>query len=652
MIPEIGHYALILSLCAALACIALPVLYKSQPSDIVHAYVLRLVKLQSTFMLFSFLTLAVLFYNNDFSVQYVQQNAHHNLPWFYRITAVWGGHEGSMLLWTTLLALWTRMVAKYPGNVGQTQHATILATLSAISSGLILFLLLTSNPFARFLPFVPESGSDLNPLLQDPGLICHPPLLYMGYVGLAVPFAAQICALFYPKCQSVLTQWTRKWLLVAWGFLTIGIVLGSYWAYYELGWGGYWFWDPVENASFMPWLVATALAHSIIITEKRHTFQAWTILLAIYAFSLSLIGTFLVRSGVLTSVHAFAVSPERGLFILIFLSVVIGLALALFCLRVSHIKAQSQVVQFAWFSKESILLLNNVILVTVASTVLLGTIYPLIIDALFSEKLSVGPPYFNMVFFPMMLPLVFIMAVAPSVYFYQDKFQRIWQNHKVALVVLVCLTPVLFYSSRSFWFTVGMLVGIWLILATIKLFFSKYQALQLHKIQTVGMLIAHMGVGVFIIGVTVSSQYSVEKDLELSVGQDVAIGPYHFKFSQLDSIKGPNYQGLQAKFDIEKNGRFLTTLYPQKRFYIPRELPLSETAIDSNLFRDIYIALSEATGQNTWAVRIYVKPFIIWIWLGGSLIALGALLSSLNFVLPHRQKAVRPALENNYASIK
>tara|TARA_R110002110_G_scaffold400317_2_gene616651 strand:+ start:9533 stop:11350 length:1818 start_codon:yes stop_codon:yes gene_type:complete len=579
-------------------------------------------------MLLSFVALLWSFYTHDFSVSYVQQNAHQNLPWYYRLTALWGGHEGSMLLWTTLLAVWTGLVARSPRHLTLPAHTTILSVLAGLSCGLILFLLCTSNPFARILPFVPVEGSDLNPLLQDPGLIFHPPLLYMGYVGLAVPFASQICALFYPDQHKVLAQWTRRWTLVAWSFLTVGIVLGSYWAYYELGWGGYWFWDPVENASFMPWLVTAALVHSLVITEKRDSFQAWTILLAIYAFSLSLIGTFLVRSGVLTSVHAFSVSPERGLFILVFLSIVIGCALLLFCVRVNHVKAYSQKIHFSMVSKESVLLLNNVILVVVASTVLLGTIYPLIIDAMFAEKLSVGPPYFNLVFIPMMLPLVFIMAVAPSIKYYQDKFGPIWHSYKFLLLLAVGAGLSAILYTGSFWFAFGLLVGLWVVASTVTLAIKKRRAQNTLSLRIWGMLFAHLGVGVLILGLSLSYQFSVEKDVDIGLEESLAVSDYQFEFQKLEPIKGPNYEGVRATFKVYKKQKYFATMYPERRYYIPRELPMTETAIHTNLMRDLYIALSEPTSAQSWAVRIYVKPFIIWIWLGGILVALGAALAA------------------------
>ncbi len=631
MIPELGYFSLILSLCCAMSCCVLPLVLQKSTPETVHMLSIRLIRLHVIFMLLSFVALLWSFYIHDFSVSYVQQNAHQNLPWYYRLTALWGGHEGSMLLWTTLLAVWTGMAAKYPQRLEVKAHTAILAILAALSCGLILFLLCTSNPFARILPFVPTDGSDLNPLLQDPGLIFHPPLLYMGYVGLAVPFAAQMCALFYPEQHKVLAQWTRRWTLVAWSFLTIGIVLGSYWAYYELGWGGYWFWDPVENASFMPWLVTAALVHSLVITEKRDSFQAWTILLAIYAFSLSLIGTFLVRSGVLTSVHAFSVSPERGLFILVFLSVVIGCALFVFCLRVNKVKAYSQAIRFSVVSKESVLLLNNVVLVVVASTVLLGTIYPLIIDAIFAEKISVGPPYFNMVFIPMMLPLLLIMAVAPSLKYYQDKFGSLWQSYKLLFLLAMGTGFSALFYTQSFWFACGMLVGVWVIFSTVFLAIKKYrtQAQSLKQPRVWGMLFAHLGVGVLVLGLCLSHQFSIEKDVDIALEETLTVGGYTFEFQKIEPIKGPNYEGVRATFLVSKGQKYLSQMLPERRYYIPRELPMTETAIDTNLMRDLYIALSEPTSAQSWAVRIYVKPFIIWIWLGGVLVALGALLSAV-----------------------
>lgn len=625
MIPEVGHFALILAFCSACGLVILPLGYRTYPMPFLHAFAKKLTQLQCFFMILAFLALSWAFLNHDFSVQYVQENSHHLLPFYYRLTAVWGAHEGSMLLWVMLLSLWAGWVSFQKKPLNAQVHTTILSLLGMICSGLFLFLLLTSNPFLRWLPFFPQEGSDLNPLLQDFGLIVHPPLLYMGYVGLGVPFAAQLSALFYPQAQATLIRWMRPFVLTAWAFLTLGIALGSYWAYYELGWGGYWFWDPVENASLMPWLVTAALVHSLIVTEKRKRFQAWAILLAIYAFALSLIGTFLVRSGVLTSVHAFAVSPERGLYILIFLTLVIGGALTLFCVRLSALKKSDALLKP---SKELLLLMNNVFLVVIASTILLGTLYPLIIDALFSEKISVGAPYFNAVFIPMVLPLVILMGIAPSMRFYEDKIMPHLRSHKGMILLLAGAGVGIGFYTQSLAFTAGCLVGLWLLMSTLRLGWNRWRENLLGS-RTLGMLIAHAGIGVVILGLSFSHQWSIEKELELSVGDKMVLGPYEVTFQSLRPLKVANYEGLQAAFVLKRQGKRVATLYPERRFYIPRQLMMTETAIHTNPFRDIYIALSEPTGQNRFAVRLYLKPFIVWIWLGGVMVALGALLSAL-----------------------
>lgn len=620
MIPEIGHFSLILAFMCAVCGALLPLMVKKNCLYNYHAKAVQLTRLECAFVLASMLSLFWAFFQCDLSVQYVQQNAHQTLPFYYRLTALWGSHEGSMLLWIQLFCCWRVWVSYRQQALPDTVHASILSLLSILSIGFLLFTLLTSNPFLRFLPQIPVEGSDLNPLLQDPGLIFHPPLLYMGYVGLSVPFAAQMATLFFPEQAKRLATWSRFWVLSAWAFLTIGIVLGSYWAYYELGWGGYWFWDPVENASFMPWLVTAALAHSLIVTQKRQVFQGWTVLLAIYAFGLSLIGTFLVRSGVLTSVHAFAVSPERGLYILAFLTTVLATSLVVFCLRVHFIKRQGQ---FALISKEIILLVNNIFLVVLASTILLGTLYPLIIDALLGEKISVGAPYFNAVFVPIVLPLVFIMGLAPSINFYQDNIVKKIKNMGLGLfIVLIILCAAGFYT-KAWAFSVGVAVAGWLMMATLKLGAKRYHMGRLGAPACWGMLLAHFGIGVVILGLSIAQQFSVEKDLDLAVSEQVTVGDYQIVFRDLRAIQGPNYEGVRAYFDILKQDKLLKTVQPEKRYYIPRNMPMTETAIDSNPLRDIYIALSEPTNDNRWAVRVYYKPFVIWIWLGGLMVALG-----------------------------
>lgn len=638
MTPELGLFSLILALCCAVLLSIMPCIQKKLSIDVYYPLAVRLTKLEFLFTLLSIISLFLAFYYNDLSVQYVQQNSHQTLPIYYRLTAVWGSHEGSMLLWVFLFTTWRFWVSHKKADLSSQAHACILNILGMLSVGFILFVLFTSSPFLRYLPFIPMQGSDLNPLLQDPGLIFHPPLLYMGYVGLSIPFAAQLCTLFYPTQAQQLARWTRFWTLCAWAFLTVGIVLGSYWAYYELGWGGYWFWDPVENASFMPWLVTGALVHSLIVTEKRKIFQGWTVLLAIYAFGLSLIGTFLVRSGVLTSVHAFAVSPERGLYILIFLTLVLSSALAVFCGRVNKIKKQGQ---FNFASRELVLLINNLFLVVIASTILLGTLYPLIIDALFEEKISVGAPYFNAVFIPLVLPLAFIMGLAPNVKFYQDKLLPHVRAHASLLIILLGIMVYIGISTGSILFPAGVFVGCWVIGSTFKIAFQKFTHNQLKQSSTVGMLIAHLGVGIVILSLSLTSHLSKEKDVDLAVSDKLSFDRYTIEFANLKTVSGPNYEGVQGVFRVDESGKPSKILLPEKRYYVPRNLPMTETAISSNLFRDIYIALSEPTGEDSWAVRIYIKPFVVWIWLGGLLIAFGGA-----FSVTHLRKMNKPTIKD------
>ncbi|HHB91841.1 MAG TPA: heme lyase CcmF/NrfE family subunit [Thioploca sp.] len=632
MIPELGNFALLLALALALVQTIFPLVGASQKIPNWMAVARPAASGQLFFMFIAYACLTYAFVMNDFSVLYVANNSNTELPIIYRVVSVWGGHEGSLLLWTMMLGFWTVAVAIFSRSLPQITATRVIAVMGFISCGFLLFMILTSNPFDRFasLTQVPINGRDLNPLLQDPGLILHPPMLYMGYVGFSVAFSFAIAALLGGKLDSAWAKWSRPWTLIAWTFLTLGITLGSWWAYYELGWGGWWFWDSVENASFMPWLVGTALIHSLAVTEKRGAFKNWTILLAIIAFSLSLLGTFLVRSGVLTSVHAFATDPARGIFILAFLGVVIGLSLLLFAWRAPKVGIGGH---FEMLSKETLLFANNILLLVACGAVLLGTLYPLFIDALGMGKISVGPPYFSVVFFWIIAPLMILIGVGPLIRWKNDKFSIIFVRVRYFLIISIALgllLPFLVMGKEGLVVFPGIAVAIWIILLTVKHWQNKliFKADEEKKIRKLsgsfyGMIAAHIGIAVFVIGVTLSNSFSIEKDLRVEINKPIELGGYSFIFEGTKSIKGPNYNAEQGTFRLLQDGVQITTLHPQKRFYWTKQMPMTEAAIDWGLMRDVYIALGEPLGDDAWSVRIYYKPFIRWIWLGGLLMALG-----------------------------
>lgn len=634
MIPELGHFALIMALVMALIQSSIPVIGAAKGIDSWIAMAKPIARLQLFFMLIAFAALVQAFVVHDFSVVYVASNSNTDLPLLYRVSAVWGGHEGSLLFWALTSSLWTGAVTIFSKSIPKDMLARVIGVLGMVSIGFLLFMLLTSNPFDR-LAIAPLEGRDLNPLLQDFGLAIHPPMLYMGYVGFSVTFAFAIAALLGGKLDAAWARWSRPWTSVAWIFLTLGISLGSWWAYYELGWGGWWFWDPVENASFLPWLVGTALMHSLAVTEKRGTFKAWTVLLAISAFSLSLLGTFLVRSGVLTSVHAFATDPGRGLFILIFLVVVIGGSLVLYAWRAPTIRSTTS---FKLFSRETALLLNNVILVVVAASVLLGTLYPLLLDALGAGKISVGPPYFNSVFVPLTIPLAMLLGVGPLMRWKQDKPARLIKALALLFVISIVAgasLPLLF-PRYEFGAAIGLMLAIWILLSTLQGFRLRLanKGLSLQSLASVprnfyGMSIAHIGVGVFIVGITLTSIYSVEKDVRMVPGEKHVLSDYSFEFKGAESIPGPNYQAQKGHISVSKDEQHIASLYPEKRIYRVQQMPMTEAAIDAGIMRDLFVALGEPRGENgAWSVRIYVKPFIRWIWLGTIIMALGGLLAA------------------------
>ena len=624
MIPEFGHYALILALCVALIQGVLPLLGAHQGRR--EWLMLARPAAQTVFLLLAtaFVILAWCFYINDFSVLYVAEHSNSQMPIIYRLGAVWGGHEGSLLLWVFLLSTWTILVAQLSKALDEFMVARVIGVLGLVMSGLLLFILTTSNPFMRLLPAA-QDGRSLNPLLQDPGLVFHPPMLYMGYVGFSVAFAFAIASLLSGRLDAAWARWSRPWTTAAWVFLTLGIALGSWWAYYELGWGGWWFWDPVENASFIPWLVGTALLHSLAVTEKRGGFKSWTVLLAITAFSLSLLGTFLVRSGVLTSVHAFATDPRRGIFILIFLALVVGSSLVLYAWRAPKSTLGGK---FSLSSRETFILLGNVFLVVSAGSVLLGTLYPLLIDALHLGKISVGPPYFNSVFVPLMSPLLVLMGIGPWTNWKSSDLpaviKRLWLAALAAIVAGVSIPMVM---GEFTWLAgLGFLLAFWVIASGCLQIIRQAKAGKPTR-SFIGMQVAHLGIAVFVIGVTMVGAYQEEKDVRMSAGETVSVGGYQIQLQDVNIASGPNYQAMRGTFLLSKNGNFQTTLYPEKRNYFSSSMPMTEAAIDVGLTRDIYVSLGEVLPDRSWAVRVYYKPFVDWIWGGCLLMALGGVLA-------------------------
>ncbi len=634
MMPDIGHYALILALVVAVMQGVLPLAGLSKNNEKLFAFATPMARIQSLLVILSFLILDYAFYANDFSVYYVATTSNSNLPLMFRLAAIWGGHEGSMLFWVAILAVWTLAVTFFAKDLPLRFRSSLLAVMGLISVGFIMFILFTSNPFERIFP-APFDGRDLNPLLQDPGMVFHPPLLYMGYVGFSVAFAFAIAALLDGRLDVTWARWTRPWTTAAWVFLTLGIALGSRWAYYELGWGGWWFWDAVENASFMPWLIGTALIHSLAVTEKRNAFKAWTVLLSICAFSLSLLGTFLVRSGVLTSVHAFATDPSRGLFILLFLVVVIGGALILFALRAPSVGLGEK---FDLVSRESLLLTNNVVLFTATGSVLLGTLYPLLIDALNMGKISVGPPYFDTVFVAIMVPGIFLMGVGPIANWKKASVPDLASKLKWALaisVVSALLVPNIMGRLSPMIF-VGLLMAFWVmssVFTSIKMRLNSIPSGSLkQKFKTFGrayngMLLAHFGLAVFIIGVTMVKGYEREHDITMQSGETKVINGYDFKFDGILPIRGPNYIAKQGQFHVSKEGKPVALLTPEKRLYPVQGAVMTEASISINPVRDIYISLGEELEEGGWSIRVYFKPFVQWIWLGCVLMGLGGILT-------------------------
>jgi len=636
MIPELGHFSLMVALALALVQGILPIVGAARADDQLMSLARPAARAVFVLVVVASACLVASFLSNDFSVAYVATTSSRALPLRYKIAAFWGGHEGSMLLWLLILSFWMFAVSLFSRHLPQAMVARILGVMGLVAVGFLLFILLTSSPFERLIP-APEEGRDLNPLLQDPGMVAHPPMLYMGYVGFSVAFAFAIAALLGGNLDATWARWSRPWTTVAWSFLTLGICLGSAWAYYTLGWGGWWFWDPVENASFMPWLAGTALMHSLAVTEKRGGFKVWTVLLAIFAFSLSLLGTFLVRSGVLTSVHAFANDPRRGVFILLFLAVVIGGSLALFAWRAPKVGLGER---FGLMSRETMLLTNNVLFLSAAGSVLLGTLYPLFLDALGLDKISVGPPYFDVVFVPLMTPALFLMGIGPLARWKQANLPEIGVRLKwafgVSLVTALILPLALGHWSALAAF--GLWLALWIFAATMVNLWSRLRPLSdgglLARLGSLprgylGMLTAHVGVAVFIVGVTLVKSYESEKDVQMDVGDTVAIGPYTFQFDGVTSGTRENYIYGRGTFEVSRNGHVVRTMTPEKRQFISQSEPSTVAAIDTGVTRDLYVSLGEPAGKNTtaWIVRVYYKPFVDWIWGGCVVMALGGALA-------------------------
>ena len=635
MIPELGHFALWLALAVSLVMGVVPIWGSVTGREDWMALSRPLAWLMFALIGISYAALTAAFIGNDFSVQYVASHSNSGLPLMYRIAGVWGGHEGSLLLWAIMLSGWMLAVTVFSRHLPLEMVARILGVMGLITVGFLLFTLMTSNPFDRLFP-VPADGRDLNPLLQDPGMIIHPPMLYMGYVGFSVAFAFAIAALIGGKLDAEWARWTRPWTVVAWAFLTIGIALGSWWAYYELGWGGWWFWDPVENASFMPWLVGTALIHSLAVTEKRGAFKSWTVLLAISAFALSLLGTFLVRSGVLSSVHAFATDPSRGLFILGFLVVVVGASFTLYAWRAPSVGLGSR---FELFSRESLLLSNNVMLAAAMGAVLLGTLYPLLLDALGKGKISVGPPYFDTVFVPLMAPLVFLMGVGPLARWKQASVPEIAKRLQWALgvAVVAALLSGWLAGRISAMATLGLAMGWWVVASVATDLWGRIRPQhglglveRLRRVPraVVGMMVAHLGVAVFIFGVTLVSTYQIERDVKMLPGEKTSLAGYEFTFKSTQEVRGPNYVAMRGLVEVTHNGKPETTMHPEKRIYRVQRNPMTEAAIDSGITRDLYVSMGEQVEGGAWIVRFYYKPFVNWIWGGCVVMVLGGLLAA------------------------
>ncbi len=654
MTPEIGQFALVLALCLATVQAIFPLTGTFTGTPTWVALARTTAWGQFTFLTIAFICLVYSFLTDDFSVAYVAQNSNSQLPVVYKVSAVWGAHEGSLLLWALMLGGWGLAVSLFSRNLPMEVLARVLSVMGLVSIGFLLFMLLTSNPFERLFP-APVEGRDLNPLLQDPGLAIHPPMLYMGYVGFSVAFSFAIAALIGGKLDAAWARWSRPWTTTAWIFLTLGITLGSWWAYYELGWGGWWFWDPVENASFMPWLIGTALIHSLAVAEKRGAFKSWTVLLALGAFSMSLLGTFLVRSGVLTSVHAFATDPSRGVFILTFLGIVIGGSLLLYAWRAPTVTGGGR---FDLISRETFLLGNNLVLVIVTAFILLGTLFPLIYDALGLGKISVGFPWFNRMFIMFMPFLLILMGIGPLTKWKRHDPRELIRDLRIALFISIALGVVFalpIYTNSSLWVGIGVGLAAWLVTSHVvslrdrlkhkKSFVTIWEDLSNQGRSYYGMILGHLGLAVTTIGITFVSIYGIEKDVRMSVGQSIEVAGYRFLFDGVTETPGPNYRATRGQLRVYRDNVEVTVLQPEKRTYLVQTKPMTEAAIDVGFTRDLYASLGEPLGGGDWSLRVYYKPFVRWIWLGGVLMALGGLLaiSDRRYRIALRSRSMTPS---------
>ncbi len=629
MIPEIGQFALIIALTLSFfqGWFGLIGAHNNNLKTVI--LVKPIVNVQLLFVVVAFAALSYSFLTNDFSVLYVANHSHRALPAFYKFSAVWSAHEGSLLLWILILSCWTISVACLSKNLPEIFSVRVLGVLGLLNFGFLLFTLLTSNPFERVWP-IPFDGNDLNPLLQDIGLAIHPPILYIGYVGFSVAYAFAVAAMLSGKLDQKWARWTRPWTTGAWLFLTVGIGLGSWWAYYELGWGGWWFWDPVENASFMPWLIGTALIHSLAVTEKRGLFKSWTLLLSVTAFSLSLLGTFLVRSGILISVHAFATDPERGLFILIFLTIVIGGALSLYAYKAPKMDEN---VRFNAFSRETFLLLNNVLLVVAATLILIGTLSPLVMEVFNLGKISIGPPWFEIAIMVPMLPLLVLVPMGMHSLWISQEPAGLYKKLRFPLIAAIILGFVItsfLYGRVGLLLIIGSITALWIMLSSIISFKSQwllFKSKQSLNRSITGMSLAHFGLGVFVFGVTIVSAFNIEADRSISVGDSISVAGYEYKLNAINEVDGPNYRAIEAEIDVYQNNEFLAQLKPQKRTYIVQQSPMTEAAILAKWNKDLFIALGDSLGNGAWSIRVQYKPMIRWIWLGCIVMALGGLIS-------------------------
>jgi cytochrome c-type biogenesis protein CcmF len=660
MIPELGHLALIIAMAFAFCLSIIPLVGVFTHQQKLITYAKPLTFAMFIFTAISLFILGYSFVIDDFSVLYIAGHSNTYLPYYFKISAVWGGHEGSLLLWVFSLTAWTMAVAIYSKGIDEGFIARVLAIMGMVALGFMAFTLLTSNPFERILMNIPLEGRDLNPLLQDFGLIIHPPMLYLGYVGFSVAFAFAVAALMCGKLDAAWARWARPWVIAAWIFLTMGIALGSWWAYYELGWGGWWFWDPVENASFMPWLVGTALIHSLAVTEKRGTFKNWTVLLAIFAFSLSLLGTFIVRSGVLTSVHSFAADPTRGSFILMLLVFTVGGSLTLYAFRANTVASFSR---FALYSRETALLIANIILVIAATTVLLGTLYPLLIDAMGLGKISVGPPYFNAVFVPIMSLLFVAMGVGPMIRWKKAKageLRKILPFTSVLSLVFGLIFPFLYQGEFNLLVSMGITLALWVFLVVGKDLVNQMRlpngswVFNRISLSQLGMTVAHSGIAITIVGITLVSSYETETNVKMFPNDRIAVADthnnYEIEFKGVTHVEGPNYSAEQGQLILYKNNEKIALLQPERRSYRVQTMGMTEAAIDPGLFRDVYVALGDPLDGGAWAVRVHFKPFVRWIWLGAIFMSLGGLLAIID--KRYRRRKIVKADTSKKVSVK